>query len=247
MNGASYPDAIAPPAPLPRAEWMGFLDDDEWLAFSDVVCAATQAGLGLLVGGALGLSAYMPLNRHTKDIDFYILPGDREPMARLLARLGFEDIHERMPYDRAWIYRAMRREVIVDLIWSFPNRRAEVDAEWFRHSHPMPCGGVLLRAVAPEELIRAKLFVFQRERCDWPDLLNLLYYAGPRLDWDRLRRSLGPDAPLLEALLTVFGWVCPERELPGLIASQRADLLDSRAWFLPVLHAKLTTTGPLNR
>jgi len=242
MNGTDPPPV--PPAPahlreaLPRPDWMEFLDEEEWRGFSDVVTSAEAAGVEVLLGGALGMSAYMPLRRHTKDIDLYVMPEDRERIVALLSELGFEDLHDRLPYDRGWIYRSIRREVIVDIIWCFANRRAVVDERWFRHSRAISCADTVLRIVPPEELIWAKLFVVQRDRCDWPDLLNLLFYTGATLDWDRLAARLGPDRPLLDALLAVFGWLCPGRpvasELP--CGEIRADLIDSRAWFLPMTH-----------
>ena len=225
---------------------MGFLGQDDWQAFSDVVQTAESVGIRLLIGGALALSAYTPLQRRTKDIDFYILPEDRDRTVALLHDLGFRDFYSEMPYDREWIYRSIREGVIADIIWSFANKRALVDEHWFHHSLSLPCSGAVLRVVPPEELLWAKLYVLQRDRCDWPDLLNLLYYTGPSLDWERLRNRLGDDRPLLEALKLVFSWMCPGRpaETPGHLVEAadlprpreiRADLLDTRPWFLPVL------------
>ena len=217
---------------------MNFLGEDEWLAFSEIIQAAEEAGVNILIGGALGLSAYMPLQRHTKDVDLYVLPEDRPRLVSVLNELGFDDLYEQMPYDRGWIYRGVRRGVIADVIWGFANKHALVDPYWFRFSREMMCSETALRIVPPEELIWAKLFVLQRDRCDWPDLLNLLYYAGPTLDWGRLRSRLGDDSPLLDGLISVFSWVCPGRLLekkedtPSQCTEIRASLLDSREWFL---------------
>ena len=62
----------------------------------------------------------------------------------------------------------------------------------------------------------------QRERCDWPDVLNLLYQNGPTLDWQHLLNRLGSDAQLLKAILTVFEWICPQVsiELPEWLRDQ---------------------------
>ena len=241
MNGPKSPAA----APLPRPDWMEFLDEEEWRAFSDIIISAEAAGIDLLIGGALGLSAYMPLRRRTKDIDFYVLPSDRDRMARMLESLGFHDLYEQLPYDRAWIYRSLRNGVIADVIWSFANQRATVDPQWFQYSRKLKCGASMLSVVPPEELLWGKLFVLQRERCDWPDLLNLLYYAGPTLDWNRLRLRVGPDQPLLDGLLSVFSWLCPghpvaasgERSPGRSRHAEWASLLDSRPWFLPAMMA----------
>ncbi len=226
----------APANPLPQPEWLSYLRSEEWTVFCEIFRRTHDAGIEILLGGGLALSAYMPLRRWTKDLDFYIRPADRERMVALLNEAGFADYHEQLPYDRSWIYRGIRNGVIVDVIWSFANHLTEVDEEWFRFSRSIRFDGFDLRVMPPEELIWAKLFVFQRERCDWPDILNLLYYAGPDLNWERLRARLGPNEPLFEGLLAVFHWLCPTHLLENRDAECRADrvkLLDSRDWFLP--------------
>ena len=237
--------SMRPPSPgSSKPVWLGFLDEAEWRALCDIVSGAEEAGIELLIGGALGLAAYMPLTRRTKDVDFYVMPHLRDSMTAVLHAAGFRDLYEQAPYDRQWIYRGIRNDTIADVIWRFANHKTMVDEDWFRFSHFRPCGGdAVLRIIPPEELIWAKLFVLQRDRCDWPDILNLLYYAGPKLDWNRLYGRLGSDARLLDAVLTVFSWLCPDRpirppmnkvdDLPQCPAFDRANLLDTRQWFLP--------------
>jgi hypothetical protein len=104
-------------------------------------------------------------------------------------------------------------------------------------------------------MIWAKLYVLQRDRTDWPDVLNMLYAQRENLDWGHLLRRLGEDAPLLYSVLTIFRWMCPNlaQELPGWLWQEaektggrqqsfspedcrdRADLLDRRPWFNPVI------------
>jgi hypothetical protein len=123
--------------------------------------------------------------------------------------------------------------------------------------------GARIGMLPAEELIFAKLYVMQRERCDWPDLLNILWARGRRLDWLRLLDLAGEDAALVGGLLSVFGWLCPaearrlpdwlwarlgiappsERGLAGELTGRMAEaererrdpvrLLDSRPWFAP--------------
>jgi hypothetical protein len=101
-----------------------------------------------------------------------------------------------------------------------------------------------------EELIWSKLYVLQRDRCDWPDILNLIYSAGPHVDWAHLMNRVAEDLPLLKGVLSVFSWVSPHQALSipsrvwksvGLPAPEqeqdpegrppRPDLLDTRPWF----------------
>ncbi|MEI6349562.1 MAG: hypothetical protein WCP06_00480 [Verrucomicrobiota bacterium] len=235
---------LRPPLPgSPKPAWLSFLEDAEWKALCDIIAGAEAVGIETLIGGALGLAAYMPLQRRTKDIDFYVMPHLRDAMVSVLHEAGFRDFYEQAPYDRQWIYRGIREDTIADVIWRFANHKTMVDEDWFRYSHFRPCDSeAVLRIIPPEELIWAKLFVLQRDRCDWPDILNLLYYVGPKLDWNRLYGRLGSDARLLDALLTVFSWLCPDCPIrppvnkvedTGNCQFERANLLDTREWFLP--------------
>jgi hypothetical protein len=100
-----------------------------------------------------------------------------------------------------------------------------------------------------EELMWCKLYIMQRDHCDWPDIFNLLYAKGEAIDWEHLLRRLGDDSPLLGAVLAVYSWLCPKaaRRLPEALwewvgvaqplgASRplrrdRIRLLDTRRWF----------------
>src|SRR6185436_7741758 len=77
-------------------------------------------------------------------------------------------------------------------------------------------GSVTIRAeklltVPIEEFFWCKLYIIQRDHCDWTDLFNLLYAAGHRIDWRRLFGRLEEDVLLLKAMLTAYSWLCPAR------------------------------------
>lgn len=131
------------------------------------------------------------------------------------------------------------------------NQRAQVDEAWL-NGPEMEADGERFRLLSAEEELWSKLYVLQRDRCDWPDALNLLYGVGPELDWRRLLARVAEDRALLSGLLLQFAWLCAERarELPdwlwpemGISAPDeagnaeatrgRARLLDSRPWFTP--------------
>ncbi|HYP12756.1 MAG TPA: hypothetical protein VEQ63_02435, partial [Bryobacteraceae bacterium] len=95
-----------------------------------------------------------------------------------------------------------------------------------------------------------KLYVMQRDRCDWPDILNLIHATGPHLDWNHLLKRVAEDIPLLRGVLSIFSWIAPDQaegipkhiwealELggPEHVADPegrpaRPELLDSRPWF----------------
>ena len=202
-----------------------------------------------MVGGAFGLAAYTGRCRNTKDIDLFLLPEDRETAIHALTEIGCIDYYDQRAYDRGWIYRSTRAGIIVDMIWGTPNRRAEVTRGWLEHAPELNLREARVKVIPAEELLFIKLYVLQRDRSDWPDLLNLLYATSATLDWERVIRQLNTDLPLLTGLLSIFAWVCPNRigDIPaplrkraGIIKPRRPAsgpdvdrirLLDSRPWF----------------
>jgi hypothetical protein len=106
------------------------------------------------------------------------------------------------------------------------------------------------RVLPPETLVRMKLYVMQRGRCDWVDVLNLLAATVGAIDWPWLVEQMGRDLPLLHSVLALFNWMCAGRaqEIPrwlrerfalpeiqaedvAAMEERRTRLLDSRPWF----------------
>jgi Nucleotidyl transferase of unknown function (DUF2204) len=232
------------------ALWAPEIPESQWRVYQRVLEEARAAGILLAFGGAFALASYTGDLRNTKDLDLYILPEDRHAMMQAMARAGLSDYFEQAPYDRAWIYRAVRDESIVDAIWAMANLRTLVDEDWLTLGPELEVRGERVRSIPPEELIWSKLYVLQRDRADWLDVLNLFDALAPRLDWERLIERLGPDLPLLAAALGVFAWLAPARaaQIPDEVWGRtgarppepaperhvtraRADLIDSRPWF----------------
>ena len=226
---------------------------EQWSVYKSVIRGAREADVPFALGGALALGTYTGKFRNTKDIDLYILKRDRARMVQVMSGLGLTDYYETLPYDRDWIYRGYKDGVIVDAIWEMANHHAEVDERWIKAGPTVEIDGEVMHVLPPEELIWSKLYVLQRDRCDWPDVLNLIHAAGPAIDWRHLIQRVGNDRPLLKGVLSVFSWICPRqaRALPsslwqaiGLPRPEaeeevvsndhtRADLLDSRPWLCP--------------
>jgi hypothetical protein len=224
----------------------------EWDLYRRVLEAAEQQDLRFAIGGGLAFSAYARRWRNTKDMDLYVLPEERQAMIDLVRASGFVDYFNRDPYDRNWIFRGYREGVIVDVIWQMANQRAQVAPPWLARSMEITIRGVPVRLLSVEELIWAKLYVLQRERCDWPDLLNVISVQGDQMDWAYLFDQLGDDAPVLGGVMNVLGWMCPDqvqrlpdwiwprmgllKPPPGLDCREnrrRVRLLDTRDWFGP--------------
>jgi hypothetical protein len=130
------------------------------------------------------------------------------------------------------------------------NQRAVVDEHWLTAGPEVTIHGEPMRAIPIEELIWSKLYVLQRDRSDWGDVLNLIDARVSDIDWNHLLDRLAEDAPLLGGALSLYGWLVPDRaaEIPKPVWSRlgfrlpqpnadpgvtrrRAALLDSRLWF----------------
>src|SRR2546421_393058 len=79
-----------------------------------------------------------------------------------------------------------------------------------RHGGPGEFAGVPTWFASAEDLIWLKAFIVQRERCDWPDILNLIAAAEGRLDWRALLERFGPHWILLQSIIHLFDWTCPQ-------------------------------------
>jgi len=220
--------------------------EEQWSVYQRVIADFRASGIPFAVGGGLAVGVYTGLWRDTKDIDLYVLRKDVDCAKEILNRAGLVDYYSRLPYDRAWIYRSVHDKTIVDVIFSMANHKADVDETWIMGGPEVTIRGETFRIVPPEEMIWAKLYVLQKDRCDWPDVFNMIYAQHEQLDWGHLVARLGSDAALLRSVLTVFGWLCPkltrrlprwlweETENPATETSLRpADLLDRRNWFIP--------------
>jgi hypothetical protein len=213
------------------------------------MAAVRRSGVPVMLGGGFALATFTDRWRDTKDIDFYVHPQDRDEVIESLTNAGFRDYYPQLPYDRKWIYRSIQSNVIVDIIWSMANQRARVDDLWFERAGTLKLRGQHLLLIPPEELMWCKLYILQRDHCDWSDVFNLIYAVGPTLDWEHLIWRLEDDVPLLKAVLHVYGWLCPSqvlnlptklwsaldmpvpRPLKRSPARDKIHLLDSRGWF----------------
>ena len=119
---------------VPHTEWTEKIPDEEWAIYDSAIEVLRSTGKPFMLAGAFSLATYTGLWRNTKDLDFYVLPQDREPLIAALTSAGFIDYYEKLPYVRHWIYRAWKNDCIVDIIWAMANQRAQVDEEWFEYA-----------------------------------------------------------------------------------------------------------------
>lgn len=253
-RGVRQSDSKLMPSKVHKAskDWSELVSEQEWSYCREILSEAKRRGISFAVGGGLAFSVYADRIRNTKDVDIFILPKDRDAMIEITATLGFADYYEQLPYERHWLYRAHRNGVIVDLMWRMANDRAEVDEGWLKGGLTVSIHGDDMPLLPREELIWSKLYVLQRDRSDWPDILNILLIEAASLDWQRLLEKVGDDARLLGGIILVFSWLCPEKaaslpkwiwERMGIgplpldperdVECRRTRLLDTRDWFGP--------------
>ncbi len=231
--------------------WPQPLRARERIVFARVLRAMEQAGIPFMIAGAFAIHYYTGLWRNTKDMDLVILPRDREAACEALRRAGMSDYYDVEPYDREWIFRSHEEDEIVDVIWRMANKVDEVTENWFERARVGYFAGWRVRFVPPEELIWMKLFVFQGERCDWPDIINVIRGTEGRVNSDHLLALVGAHWRLLRAVVEIFDWLCP-RDRDLIPASFRRELarrehrnadrdaecrnvlLDSRPWLSTV-------------
>lgn len=246
------PNCKEPAGPEKIKDLSHLIPTEEWNVVRPALELVQSRGLRFALGGGFAFSAYSERCRSTKDLDLFVRPCDRDAFVQALTEAGFVDYFEQKAYERSWIYRARRDGAIVDIIWEMANHRAAVDDAWLSGGRQVVVHGMTLDVLPLEELFWAKLYVLQHDRCDWDDLLNLLYFVAEEIDWDHLLARVGEDCELVGAICAVFRWMCPDRastipdwvylklglwpEAPDCAQSgdsgrDRVKLLDTREWF----------------
>lgn len=215
--------------------------------FPRAIRALSADGIPFLVAGGFALHRHTGYWTGGKDMDVLILPEHREAAIEILNGAGFDDLFREEPYDRDWIYRAVKAGVIVDLIWRLANKEDDIDRRWFERSAEGQVLGRPVRVVSAADLCWMKLFVFQRKRCDWPDIINIIRGTRGALDWMHLLHEVGYHWRLLCALVNIYDWLCPpeRHHIPDWFRETledyrrrnldahdecRNDLFDSRPW-----------------
>lgn len=184
-------------------------DRDIYIEALDALCSS---GVPFMVGGAFAVYHYTGWWRNTHDIDVYVVHDDVARAAQVLNSTGFEDLGEQAPGDRQWIYHSGKRGLIVDVIWRFANLANYITPDWLQRAS---CGdflGLELRFLPLEELMWIKIFVINRHRCDWPDVMRIARAQCAKIDWQRLLDLVGEHWLLLAGMIDVFDWQHPESQ-----------------------------------
>ena len=174
------PDASGPPL-----EWTFACQDVPEPVFLDVVAKVTAAldGAGLpwaFMGGLA--SAVHGRPRWTYDLDVFVQPHDARPALAALSGAGFS-IDEKDPM---WIFKAIDRGVLVDVIFR-ATAGVYFDDEMMARVRRHEFRGVEVPVIPPEDLLVIKATVFAEHSArHWWDALGVV--ARGELDWDYLLR-----------------------------------------------------------
>ena len=164
-----------------------------------------EAQVPYLVGGAYAFGRYTGIERHTKDLDLFVIEEELGSVVKVLENNGFvtELSH---PH---WLAKVLEGDAMVDLIFASGNGMSYVDASWFTRSVEDEVFGIPVRLCAPEEIIWMKAFIMERERFDGPDVMHLIRDCSQTMDWKHLLRLFGENWRILYAHLILFGYIYP--------------------------------------
>ncbi len=165
-----------------------------------------------LIGGIA--SAVHGRPRWTYDIDVFVQPQDARPALEALADAGFST-HEKDPN---WLFKAIDRGVLVDLIFK-ATAGIYLDDEMITRCGRHDFRGVTVPVLAPEDLLVIKATAFaEHTPRHWWDGLGIIARAS--LDWDYLLRR-ARHGPRKVASLLLFAravdLVVPDRVIRALL------------------------------
>lgn len=157
-----------------------------------------QHGVPFVVGGGLAAEAYQ-LRETLNDIDLFLKPIDAPHALKVLGDAGFYAWIE----DPRWLYKGIKDEVTVDLIYE-SSGLVHVSDETFRRARHVQVDDVSVPIMPPEDLIVMKAAAATPAAPKhWVDAISLL--VSQPIDWDYLA-SLSTRNPrkVLNAILHAY-------------------------------------------
>jgi hypothetical protein len=200
--------------------------DPKTLAFYRHVLKTLNASeVPFLVGGTYAFKRYTEIARQTKDLDIFVRPKDCDRVFDIFAATGCTS-ELSFPH---WLGKVFCNEDFVDVIFNSANGNDEVDDVWFERAVEEEVFGIPVKLCSPEEIIRSKAFVMERERYDGADVAHLLRSCSEQLDWSHLLARFGSHWRVLLSHLILFGFIYPaERDrIPNWVMQELLRRLES--------------------
>lgn len=183
-----------------------------------------QADVPFLVGGGYAMAYYTGITRHTKDLDIFCRPGDRDRILRVLEKQGGYRTDLTWPH---FLAKVLHGDAFIDVIYRSGNGLCEVDDAWFNFGARADIWGYPVHLCPPEETLWTKAYVQERDRYDGADVAHLILRLSDQLDWRRLLRRFQSHRGerVLLAHLLLFGFIYPaERErVPDWVMNELLD------------------------
>jgi hypothetical protein len=163
------------------------------------------ADVPFLLGGAYALGLYTGMERHTKDVDFFLRETDVDRALAAFQQEGYR-AEKMFPH---WLAKIYSDDSFIDLIFAAGNGLCGVDEAWFARGHADNLLGMAVKVAAPEEMIWMKAFIQERERYDGADVAHLMLSCADSIDWHHLLNRFDEDWRLLYSQLILFGYIFP--------------------------------------
>ena len=198
----------------------------------------TEAGIPFLLGGAYALAYHSNIVRHTKDLDIFLKPEDRDRALSVLAEGGYRT---EIRYDY-WLAKAFMGEDMIDLIYRSPNGVNSITDEWLDRAITAEVLGVPVQLCSSEHMVLSKCYVLNNDRNDLADVLHLFLGAAESFNWEYLLKLFSKHPRLLLGHLILFGFVYPsERQVvPSRYMQRLIDEVRSEdATFEPICNGTL--------
>ncbi len=146
----------------------------------DAVAALEKAHIEYLLMGGIS-SATLGRPRYTHDIDLFVKPDAARRTLDTLGAVGFE-VEETDPH---WLYKAFKRDAMVDVIFRSAGE-IYLDDEMLARASVTDVMGCTAHVIAPEDLLVIKAVVADEHiPRHWYDGLGIV--ARCDLDWDYLQ------------------------------------------------------------
>jgi hypothetical protein len=204
---APITDREAPPARAAPRRAASVIPPETLSFYRTVLDGLLERDIPFLIGGAYAMAHHARIERHTRDLDLFVMRETLPAIEQAARELGFT-AEEFSPH---WLWKITTEVGYVDLIWSSGNGAAPVDHGWFVHSVPSHVFGIPVRLIPAEEMIWSKAYIQERERFDGADIAHILLESAERLDWERVLERFGPHWRVLLEHLIAFGFIYPSQ------------------------------------
>ena len=182
-----HPSPVSSEGSIPSLEKRTVSEDVYLGVVQDAIRTAEESGIPWVMIGGIA-SAVLGRARWTLDIDFFVRPQDAKALLGAFEEAGFAT----QETDPHWLFKAMREEVHIDVIFQSAGG-IYLDDEMLSRAEVREFNGNKVRIAPPEDLVIMKALANKEASPRyWHDALSII--AKTDLDWEYLveRSRVGP-------------------------------------------------------